>query len=153
MPRPTWRGPGTGHPHRSPARPPPRRRRSSTMPVFVAFGSFTTTLLGGWTALHVRDRRHLVLGLAAGIMLGVVGFDLLPEALRQAPSLIMNVQAPLVTFIGGFLVLHMLERSIAVHRGHEGEYTGHHHQPAVGLLAGSALVLHSLMAVSYTHLR
>ncbi len=115
------------------------------MPVFVAFGSFSTTLLGGWVALHIRDRRHLVLGLAAGIMLGVVGFDLLPEALRQAPTLIMHVQAPLVTFIGGFLVLHMLERSIAVHRGHESEYTGHHHQPAVGLLAGSALVVHSLM--------
>ena len=62
------------------------------MPVFVAFGSFTTTLLGGWAALRVRDRRHLVLGLAAGIMLGVVGFDLLPEVLRQAPSLIMSVQ-------------------------------------------------------------
>ena len=42
------------------------------MPVFVAFGSFATTLLGGWIALHVRDRRHLVLGLSAGIMLGVV---------------------------------------------------------------------------------
>ena len=115
------------------------------MPVFVAFGSFATTLLGGWIALHVRDRRHLVLGLSAGIMLGVVGFDLLPEALRQAPTLIMSVQAPLVTFVGGFLVLHMLERSLAIHRGHEDEYTGHRHQPAFGLMAGSALVLHSMM--------
>jgi ZIP family zinc transporter len=111
------------------------------MPVFVAFGSFATTLLGGWIALHVRDRRHLVLGLSAGIMLGVVGFDLLPEALRQAPTLIMSVQAPLVTFVGGFLVLHMLERSLAIHRGHEDEYTGHHDRPTFGLMAGSALVI------------
>ena len=115
------------------------------MPVFVAFGSFATTLLGGWIALHVRDRRHLVLGLSAGIMLGVVGFDLLPEDLRQAPTLIMSVQAPLVTFVGGFLVLHMLERSLAIHRGHEDEYTGHHDQPTFGLMAGSALVIHSMM--------
>jgi zinc and cadmium transporter len=115
------------------------------MPVLVAFGSFATTLLGGWAALRVHDRRHLVLGLAAGIMLGVVGFDLLPEALRQAPALIMTVPAPLAMFIAGFLVVHMLERSITIHRGHEDEYTGHHHQPAMGLVAGSALVLHSLM--------
>lgn len=115
------------------------------MPVAVAFGSFATTLLGGWAALRVRDRRHLVLGLAAGIMLGVVGFDLLPEALQQAPGMFMRVPAPLTTFILGFLVLHLLERSFAVHRGHEAEYTGHHHEPAVGLLAGGGLVLHSTM--------
>ncbi len=115
------------------------------MPVFVSLGSFATTLFGGWAALRIRDRRHLVLGLAAGIMLGVVGFDLLPEALRQAPSLLMSVPAPLAAFIAGFLVLHLLERSIAVHRGHEGEYTSHHHEPAVGLVAAGGLVLHSTM--------
>ncbi len=115
------------------------------MPVFVSLGSFATTLFGGWAALRVRDRRHLVLGLAAGIMLGVVGFDLLPEALRQAPTMVMSVPAPLTAFIGGFLLLHMLERTIAVHRGHEGEYRSHHHEPTVGLLAASGLVLHSTM--------
>ena len=45
------------------------------MPVLVAFGSFITTLLGGVAALRIGDRRHLVLGLAAGLMLGVVLFD------------------------------------------------------------------------------
>lgn len=115
------------------------------MPVAVAFGSFLTTLLGGWVAQRTHDRRHLVLGLAAGIMLGVVVFDLLPEALSQAPGDLLRVPAPLVTFITGFLVLHLIERSVAVHRGHEGEYTAHHHEPAVGLLAGSTLVVHSAL--------
>ena len=115
------------------------------MPVAVSFASFFTTLFGGWTALRVRDRRHLVLGLAAGVMLGVVGFDLLPEALSQMPDEFMRVPAPLVTFVGGFLLIHVVERYIAVHRGHEGEYTGHHHEPAVGLLAGASLVAHSTM--------
>ena len=36
------------------------------MPVLVALGSFVTTLLGGVAALRIGDRRHLVLGLAAG---------------------------------------------------------------------------------------
>jgi zinc and cadmium transporter len=114
-------------------------------PVLVSFGSVVTTLLGGWAALRIHDRRHLVLGLAAGVMLGVVGFDLLPEALRLAPAEIRGIPAVFATFVGGFLVLHLLERSIAVHRGHEGEYARHQHEPAVGLLAGASLVLHSTM--------
>ena len=56
------------------------------MPVLVALGSFATTLLGGVAALRIGDRRHLVLGLAAGLMLGVVLFDLLPEALGEQRS-------------------------------------------------------------------
>ena len=56
---------------------------AAPMPVLVALGSFATTLLGGVAALRIGDRRHLVLGLAAGLMLGVVLFDLLPEALSE----------------------------------------------------------------------
>ena len=61
------------------------------MPVLVAFGSFVTTLLGGVAALRIGDRRHLVLGLAAGLMLGVVLFDLLPEALGEQPEHLFGV--------------------------------------------------------------
>lgn len=115
------------------------------MPVLVALGAFATTLLGGWAALRVRDYQHLVLGLAAGLMLGVVGFDLLPEALSQEPAVWFHVQAPLITLVAGFLVLHLIERWMGVHRGHEDEWAAHQHRPGVGLLAGSALVGHSVM--------
>jgi ZIP family zinc transporter len=115
------------------------------VPVVVSLASFLTTLGGGWVALRVRDHRHLVLGLAAGIMLGVVGFDLLPEALHQQPGELFHVPMPLLAFVGGFLLIHLFERSMALHRGHEGEYATHSHEPVVGLVAGSNLVLHSLM--------
>jgi zinc and cadmium transporter len=115
------------------------------VPVFVALGSFVTTLLGGWAAVRIRDHRHLVLGLAAGLMLGVVGFDLLPEALDQEPAQWFHVQAPLITLVAGFLVLHLIERWMGVHRGHEDEWSAHRHRPGIGLLAGSALVGHSAM--------
>jgi zinc and cadmium transporter len=45
----------------------------------------------------------------------------------------------------GFLTLHIVERSVAIHRGHEGEYAGHVHAPGVGIFAASALVGHSVM--------
>ena len=66
------------------------------MPVLVALGSFATTLLGGVAALRIGDRRHLVLGLAAGLMLGVVLFDLLPEALGEQPAYLFGVPVVLL---------------------------------------------------------
>ena len=112
--------------------------------------SCCATLIGGWVAMRAQDRRHLVLGVAAGVLLGVVAFDLLPEALAGEPDDVFHVPAPLLTFALGFLTLHVIERSVAVHRGHEGEYGAHGHahghgQQNVGLLAGSALVAHSVM--------
>ncbi|MEV4338745.1 ZIP family metal transporter [Streptomyces sp. NPDC049590] len=140
------------------------------MAVFVALGAFLMTLAGGWTAQRVTDRRHLVLGLAGGLMLGVVGLDLLPEALRAADHEIHGVPAALLLFVAGFLLAHLGERLLAARRaahgavengagrhgpaghdeaGHEGtgrEGAGHRrHSPEVGLTAAAAMVGHSLM--------
>src|SRR5690242_459829 len=100
---------------------------SGRMPVLVAFGSFVTTLLGGVAAVRIGDRRHLVLGLAAGLMLGVVLFDLLPEALGEQPGLLFGVPRVMLVTMAGFLTLHVIERAASVHRGHETEYAGHQH--------------------------
>jgi ZIP family zinc transporter len=42
------------------------------MAVLVSLVSMVSTVVGGLVAAHVGDRRHLVLGLAAGLVLGVV---------------------------------------------------------------------------------
>ncbi|SFE00340.1 zinc transporter, ZIP family [Actinacidiphila alni] len=123
------------------------------MPVLIAACAFAMTLVGGIVAQRIGDRRHLVLGLAAGLMLGVVGFDLLPEALEMQARIIFGVPAALLMFVAGFLALHIVERSVAIHRAHEGEYAphahghGHAHDPVrgIGLTAGAALVGHSVM--------
>ncbi|MHA6760120.1 ZIP family metal transporter [Streptacidiphilus sp. PAMC 29251] len=59
-------------------------------------------------------------------------------------------------FVLGFLVLHVVERSVAIHRAHESEYAEHQHaghsaghvhgrSEKLGLAAASALCLHSVM--------
>jgi ZIP family zinc transporter len=125
--------------------------------ILVAAGAFLMTLIGGYVAQRTGDRRHLVLGFAAGLMLGVVAFDLLPEAIRAAPGELHGVPQALLMFAAGFLVIHIIERAVAIHRSHEGEYAEHthahgrrhdHHGPqaqGIGLTAASALVGHSLM--------
>ncbi|WP_424214397.1 ZIP family metal transporter [Streptomyces sp. BI20] len=117
------------------------------MAVLVALGAFLMTLAGGWTAQRVTDRRHLVLGLAGGLMLGVVGLDLLPEAMHAAGGEVFGVPAALLLFVGGFLAAHLVERLLAVrqaaHGGEEHEGTGGR-VPQVGLTAATAMVGHSL---------
>ncbi|MFB8209844.1 MULTISPECIES: ZIP family metal transporter [unclassified Streptomyces] len=113
------------------------------MAVFVALGAFLMTLAGGWVAQRVSDRRHLVLGLAGGLMLGVVGLDLLPEAVEAAGGLVFGVPAALLLFVGGFLVAHLVERLLAVRQAAHG--AAEERVPQVGLTAASAMVGHSLM--------
>lgn len=86
----------------------------------IAVGAFLMTLLGGWVAHRVTDRRHLVLGLAGGLMLGVVGLDLLPEALETADVRLLGVPAPLLCFVLGFLAAHAAERLLAVRNAAHG---------------------------------
>lgn len=116
------------------------------MAVFVALGAFLMTLAGGWTAQRVTDRRHLVLGLAGGLMLGVVGLDLLPEALHAAGREVFGVPAALLLFVAGFLLAHLVERLLAARQAaHGGEEHDHHRAPEVGLTAAAAMVGHSAM--------
>ncbi|MGW3207477.1 ZIP family metal transporter [Streptomyces sp. NPDC001135] len=116
------------------------------MAVFVALGAFLMTLAGGWTAQRVTDRRHLVLGLAGGLMLGVVGLDLLPEALHAAHREVFGVPAALLLFVTGFLLAHLVERTLAARQAAHGGAEGHNHRaPEVGLTAAGAMVGHSAM--------
>ncbi|MFJ7586344.1 ZIP family metal transporter [Streptomyces sp. NPDC097617] len=113
------------------------------MAVIVALGAFLMTLAGGWAAQRVTDRRHLVLGLAGGLMLGVVGLDLLPEALHAAGDEVFGVPLALLLFVGGFLVGHVVERLLAVRQAAHGAEDGAR-VPQVGLTAAAAMVGHSL---------
>ncbi|MFI5758382.1 ZIP family metal transporter [Streptomyces sp. NPDC051569] len=124
------------------------------MAVFVALGAFLMTLFGGWTAQRVTDRRHLVLGLAGGLMLGVVGLDLLPEAVRAAGQEVFGVPQALLLFVGGFLVAHLVERLLAARQAAHGAGPGEESHgmggagdraPQMGLTAAAAMVGHSVM--------
>ncbi|MFG2090985.1 MULTISPECIES: ZIP family metal transporter [unclassified Spirillospora] len=122
------------------------------MAVLVSLVAFLMTLVGGVAAMRVRDNRHLVLGLAGGLMLGVVAFDLIPESLEMTRHRPFGVPAPMIGFAAGFLLLHVVEQAVAIHRAHEHEYAphvhAHGHAPTAGpagLLAASALVAHSLI--------
>lgn len=115
------------------------------IPILLSLCTFASTLMGGLTALHYKDYLHRFLGYAAGVLLGVVAFDLLPEIFRllqhthnSSPTLAM------VALICGFLLFHIIEKSILIHHSQEGEYEVHHH-PNVGIASALALSAHSFL--------
>lgn len=94
--------------------------------VFAAITVLATTL-GGLVALKSNDRFHLVLGLSAGLLLGLVGFDLLPEVFEMNTDSVFGVPQVSVGILAGFLALHLLEGIFGGHEPAESDY-GHDHE-------------------------
>src|SRR3954447_23542368 len=113
------------------------------MPVLVALAAVVSTLLGGIFALRHRDQLHHILGFTAGVILGVVLFDVLPEIEELSSSTGMPFRTVMIALAASFLFFHGVEKWLLVHNAHEHEYAGHHH-PQVGVASAIALIGHSL---------
>lgn len=113
-------------------------------PLLLAVVTFFSTTLGGLFALRHRTRLQLIMGFAAGVVVGVVVFDLLPEIFAQIQTQGISSEGPMLVLAAGFLAFHVIEKAVLVHHGHEGEYAVHHH-PTVGVLSGLALAGHSFL--------
>ena len=103
-----------------------------------------STTVGGLFALKARSRLHQVLGLTAGVLLGVVAFDILPELVELISQQALTINAPMVALVTGFLAFHALEKLLLIHHAQEDAYAGHHH-PSVGILSALALIGHSFL--------
>lgn len=112
--------------------------------VLLSALTFVSTLLGGLTALKNRDKMHRLLGYTAGVLLGVVAFDLLPEIFHLLSDLKLEPTYPMIALVCGFLLFHIIEKSILIHHSQEQEYEVHHH-PTVGLASALALSGHSFL--------
>ena len=64
------------------------------MAVLVALSTVLATFLGGYLALRSRNRIHLVLGLSAGLLLGLVAFDLIPEVFDLSSLEVVSKSPP-----------------------------------------------------------
>ena len=112
--------------------------------IALAATTVLATFFGGMLALRARDRFHLVLGLSAGLLLGLVGFDLLPEIFEMNSNNLIGVKTVSVALIAGFLSLHFIEQFAGSHEPAESDY-GHDHTHAVeiaGTLGAVAMAGH-----------
>lgn len=111
---------------------------------FLAASTLLSTFAGGLFALKNKDRLHRILGYTAGVLLGVVAFEVLPEIFHVVEEGEISAVAPMVALVVGFLTFHIVEKSILIHHAQEDEYEDHKH-PHVGMASAGALIGHSFL--------
>lgn len=108
---------------------------SALQPLFFGAAASCATLLGGALGLRLAQRIVLVLGVTAGVVLGVALFDLVPEAFALAPpgQSARVVLAWVAAGIGGYMLFERVLRGVEPAR----RWRAH--------LGPATLTLHSLL--------
>jgi zinc transporter ZupT len=114
----------------------------------LLFGAitFVSTMTGGFVATRVRKHFGLLEAFAAGVLIAVPLFDLLPESLELAQAYAVPFAWIFYAVAAGFLSLLVLERYFSVHRicFEDGTCRNEHH-PKGGLFGAVELTAHSFM--------
>jgi ZIP family zinc transporter len=136
--------------------------------VLLSVATFFSTYFGGLFSIKNKDRLHKIMGFTAGVLIGVVFFDIFPEIINLIKEKNFSVTGAMVALVLGFLIFHILEKTILIHHSHEDEYAEHSHagqrdtastanitataftadrnkHPHVGIASGLALAGHSFM--------
>jgi zinc transporter ZupT len=114
------------------------------MAILLSIATFISTFLGGLISLKYKDKLHTILGFTAGVLLGVVAFDIFPEIFKVVGELNIDPIKPMIALVLGFLIFHILEKILLIHHSNEHEY-GEHKHPTVGVLSALALTGHSFL--------
>lgn len=112
--------------------------------VILSFFTFISTSSGGLFALRNRGKLHLIMSLTAGVLVGVVFFDLMPEIFNLSKENNLDPTPALISLVFAFLLIHILEKLAVIHTAHEEEYADHRH-PTIGLINASGLSIHSFL--------
>jgi zinc transporter ZupT len=98
-----------------------------------------STLIGGFTALRLREHLETVLALSGGVVVAVALFDVLPEAMNgiHDPRRVTSLVA------AGFLLFFFFQRALVLHHRDDPEEARAHHR--VGALGAGALSVHSFV--------
>jgi ZIP family zinc transporter len=107
------------------------------MPLLLSILTFLSTLVGGLLAIRFKNKLAVIIGFSAGAVIGVVFFDLLPEAFSLGGSRysISNISAVVVA---GFLFYMLLDRFSVLH-------THEHTNNSRGKLGAGSLSIHSYL--------
>lgn len=114
----------------------------------ILFGVFTflSTLLGGLIAVRYWNKFEILAAFAAGVLIAVSLFDLLPEAFILATAARVPLEHVMYVTALGFLFLLILERYFSVHRicFPDGTCTNERHHRG-GFFGAAELSVHSFI--------
>lgn len=96
---------------------------------FFVLLAIASTTIGGLFAMRFKSHLHPLIGLAAGLLVGVAFFDLLPEAVE----ILGDIEMVSLGIVVGFLFYLILERFMLFHACQEPEHSHHYHSQGLGL--------------------
>ena len=113
-------------------------------PIIFSIITFLSIIFGGLFAIRFKNKLHLIMGFTAGVLLGVVSFEIFPGIIEQTNKNNFEPIEAMIALVAGFLIFHILEKTILIHHAHESEYAEHKH-PHVGIASALALAGHSFI--------
>ena len=126
--------------------------KNNMEPILLSIVTFISTLSGGLFGIKNRDRLHYIMSFTAGVLVAVCFFDILPEVVDLSTSKHFPIINAFIAVVIGFLVFHILEKTVIIHHAHEDEYATHEHDhmvsrhhKSVGLLGALGLSFHSFL--------
>ena len=105
--------------------------------------AFAMTLAGGAFAFRYQKSLKTIMAFSAGLLIGVVFLDLVPEIAELAHEHRVDMHGLMVTLICGFIAIFLLEKLTIIHSEKTHGAPGHHH--AVGLVGAIGLSFHSFL--------
>ena len=101
------------------------------------------TLAGGAFAMRYRRYLLFIMAFSAGMLIGVAFIDLLPEVMAAAFHEGIDTRYLMLTVVGGFVAIFLLEKLTIIHSEKQHDAPGHHHN--VGLVGALGLSFHSFL--------
>ena len=107
------------------------------MPLLFSLLSFLSTFIGGLLAIRFKNKLAIIIGFSAGAVIGVVFFDLLPEAFSLGTKQ-YSIQTISLIIVSGFLFYMLLDRLSVLH-------THQHEHIRKGRIGAGSLSIHSYL--------
>jgi zinc transporter ZupT len=113
------------------------------MSALYALAAFFMTLAGGAFAWRYQRYLNAIMAFSAGLLVGVVFLDLMPEIAELAHANGIELRELMYALIAGFVAIFLLEKATIIHgeKGHDAP--GHQHH--VGLAGAIGLSFHSFL--------
>src|ERR1700737_3995473 len=108
-----------------------------------AISAFLMALAGGAFAFRYQKYLLYIMAYSAGVLVGVVFLDLLPEITELSRTTSTGIRSLMLTVILGFLAIFLLEKLTIIHGEKQHDAPGHHHN--VGLVGAIGLSFHSFL--------
>ncbi len=107
--------------------------------ILLSLTTFFSTLVGGLFGLRYRDHLYLIMGFTAGVLVGLVSFDLLPEIFRLVYALHLDSTGPMLALVGVLSAVALTGHSFL---DGVGIGLGFQVSAAVGLVVAIAVIAH-----------